>query len=188
VRVYYDTGVFIDHLSTRGNRILRTAGRRGRSPSTIAADAERLIETVKGAHVGGTCCLAYYEAEEALYKLLAPSAKGIARADTILVPAARVIPAALQVVIEEFEIAVLDLTSETIRFYLKNLDLRALGVRAADALHVTSAITFDADLIVSTDGGMLKLDGVFSNKRGDKIRCCDTDIASIVISSASGGP
>jgi hypothetical protein len=44
VRVYFDTGVFIDYLSIRGNAILRTSGRRGRAPAQLAADAERLFD------------------------------------------------------------------------------------------------------------------------------------------------
>jgi len=73
VRVYFDTGVFIDFLSTRGsaNALLRSAERRGRSPLDIAADAERLFEIVGKAHEGATSCLTYYEVEEALYRLLA---------------------------------------------------------------------------------------------------------------------
>ena len=43
MRIYFDTGVFIDYLSGRGNSaaLLRTADRRGRTPADIAADAER---------------------------------------------------------------------------------------------------------------------------------------------------
>lgn len=60
MRVYFDTGVFIDYLSIRGNTnaILRTA--------EIASHAERLFENVSRAHICGTSCLTYYEVEEAL--------------------------------------------------------------------------------------------------------------------------
>src|SRR5260370_22078826 len=82
VRVYFDTGVFIDYLSTRGNTntILRSSERRGRAPADIAADAEQLFEKVSSSHMGATSCLTYYEVEEALYPLLAQSAKGGSRA------------------------------------------------------------------------------------------------------------
>jgi hypothetical protein len=91
VRVYFDTGVFIDYLSAFGNMnaILRSSGRRGRTPAAIALDAERLFERVGRVHAGATSCLTYYEVEEALYRLLAQSAKGAPRADTFLIPAAR---------------------------------------------------------------------------------------------------
>lgn len=175
MRVYYDTGVFIDYLSVRGNTILRTAGRRGRTPARIAADAERLFEVVRHAHVGATSCLTYYEAEEALYRQLAQSAKGLPRANTLLVPAARAITPQVQIIVDLFDMSVLDLTSATIRAQLRNPELRTRGVRAADALHAETAITFDADLIVSTDEELLQLDAVLSNLRGGKILCRDTD-------------
>jgi hypothetical protein len=91
VRVYFDTGVFIDYLSTRGNTsaILRSSERRGRAPAEIAIDAERLFEIVSRTHIGATSCLTYYEVEEALYRQLAQSTKGVSRADTLLIPVAR---------------------------------------------------------------------------------------------------
>ena len=100
VRVYFDTGVFIDYLSTRGNTtaILRPSERRGRAPAEIAADAERLFEKVSSAHTGATSCLTYYEVEEALYRMLAQAAKGVSRADTLLIPAARSITTQVQIV------------------------------------------------------------------------------------------
>jgi hypothetical protein len=54
MRVYFDTGVFIDFLSVHGNGILRTTDRRGRTPAVIARDAERLFEKVERAHTGCT--------------------------------------------------------------------------------------------------------------------------------------
>jgi hypothetical protein len=45
-------------------------------------------------------------------------------------------------VVELFNISVLDLTSGTIRLQLQQLELQTRGVRAADALHVASAIAF----------------------------------------------
>src|SRR5204863_6043158 len=137
VRVYFDTGVFIDYLSTRGraNAFLRSTERRGRAPAEIAADAERLFERVGNSHIGATSCLTYYEVEEALYRLLAQSAKGISRADTLLIPAARSITTQVQIVVELFNVSVLDLTSATVRLQLCQLDLQTRGIRAADALH-----------------------------------------------------
>jgi predicted nucleic acid-binding protein len=179
VRVYCDTGIFIDYLSTRGsaNSLLRSSERRGRSPADIAADAERLFGTVSRSHIGGTSCLTYYEVEEALYRLLAQSAKGISRADTLLIPAARAITTQVQIVVELFGISVLDLTSGTVRLQLQQLDLQTRGIRAADALHAASAIAFDADLLVSADDALLSLDGVLMNNQGRKMLCRDTDLA-----------
>jgi predicted nucleic acid-binding protein len=177
VRVYFDTGVFIDYLGTRGNTnaILRSSGRRGRTPADMAVDAERLFERVSRAYTGATSCLTYYEVEEALYRLLAQSAKGVSNAATLLIPAARSITTQVQIVIELFNISVLDLTSGTVRLQLQQLDLQTRGIRAADSLHAATAIAFDADLIVSTDDALLHLDGILTNTRGSKIVCRDTD-------------
>ena len=100
MRVYFDTGVFIDYLSTRGsaNALLRSSDRRGRTPAEIATDAERLFESVNKTHSGATSCLTFYEVEEALYRLLAQSAKGISRVDMLLIPAARSITTQVQIV------------------------------------------------------------------------------------------
>lgn len=179
MRVYFDTGVFIDFLSTLGgaNAMLRSSGRRGRAPAEIAADAERLFEKVGSAHMGATSCLTFYEVEEALYRLLAQSAKGVSRADKLLIPLARSITTQVQIVVEIFNVSVLDLTSGTVRLQLRQLDLQTRGIRAADALHAATAMEFDADLLVSTDDALLHLDGILVNARGRKILCRDTDLA-----------
>lgn len=179
MRVYFDTGVFIDFLSTLGgaNAMLRSSGRRGRAPAEIAADAERLFEKVGSAHMGATSCLTFYEVEEALYRLLAQSAKGVSRADKLLIPLARSITTQVQIVVEIFNVSVLDLTSGTVRLQLRQLDLQARGIRAADALHAATAMEFDADPLVSTDDALLHLDGILVNARGRKILCRDTDLA-----------
>jgi hypothetical protein len=80
-------------------------------------------------------------------------------------------------VVEAFNISVLELTSGTVRLQLQQLDLQTRGIRAADALHAASAITFDADLLVSTDDALLHLDGILINTRGRKMLCRDTYLA-----------
>jgi predicted nucleic acid-binding protein len=143
----------------------------------MAVDAERLFEKVSRAHTGATSCLTYYEVEEALYRLLGQSAKGVSRAETLLIPAARSITTQVQIVVELFNVSVLDLTPGTVRLQLQQLDLQTRGIRAADALHAASAIAFDADLLVSTDDALLQLDGILMNNRGVGILCRDTDLA-----------
>jgi predicted nucleic acid-binding protein len=83
----------------------------------------------------------------------------------------------MHIVIEFFNISVLDLTSDTIRVQLQQLELQTRGVRAADALHAASAIAFGADLLVSTDKALLSLDGILVNNQGGKIMCRDTNMA-----------
>jgi hypothetical protein len=92
--------------------------------------------------------------------MLAQSAKGISRADILLIPVARSITTQVQMVVELFNLSVLDLTPGTIRLQLQQLELQTRGVRAADSLHAASAIAFDADILVSTDDALLQLDGI----------------------------
>lgn len=177
MRIYFDTGVFIDFLSVRGmSSILRASERRGRTPSKIAEDAELLFEKAGRFHVSGTSCLTFYEVEEALYRSLTQSTRTVSRADVFLIPAARSMTTQVQIMIEMFNISDLDLTTATIRLQLQNLELQTRGIRAADALHAATAVAFDADLLVSTDQALLQLDGALTNNRG-RILCRDTDSA-----------
>jgi predicted nucleic acid-binding protein len=143
----------------------------------MAADAERLFERVGRAHTGATSCLTYYEAEEALYRVLAQSEKGVSRTGTFLIPLARSITTQVQIVVDLFNVLVLNLTPATVRVQLQQLELQTRGIRAADALHAASAIGFDADLLVSTDDALLQLDGILMNSRGVGILCRDTHLA-----------
>lgn len=179
MQVYFDTGPFIDYLSTRGtaNALLRSAHRRGRTPTEIAADAERLFEKVECNHASATSCLTYYEVEEALYAMLRRAAKGVSRADTLLIPTARSITTQVQILLDLFNISVVDLTAEIVQLQLRQLNLQTRGIRAADALHVATAIRFNADLLVSADDAVLSLDGMLANAAGRQIICADTDRA-----------
>ena len=177
MRVYFDTGVFIDFLSVHGNGILRTTDRRGRTPADMAKAAERLFEKVKRAHAGAASCLAYYEAEEASLRQLRQSTKGVPQADVLLVPTARAITLQVEAVADLFSISILDLTVKTFDIQLQQRSLQTRGVRAADALHAATAIEFDADLLVSTDDALLQRDGILTNRRGTNIVCRDTDTA-----------
>ena len=69
MRVYIDTGIFIDFLVTRGHSgaYLRTAPRRGRAPDQLANDAEECLQRIARTHTGLTSALTLYEAEEALF-------------------------------------------------------------------------------------------------------------------------
>lgn len=187
MRVYFDTGIFIDYLSSGGepNALLRSASRRGRSPQMIAADAQRLFEAVSQRHLGATSCLTYYEIEEALYRLLAQSAKGIPRAEMALVPVARSIATEVETAVEFFKITVLDLTRETVRLQQRHRDLKTLGIRAADALHAATAVQFDSELLVSADDAILRLDRMLVNSAGRQIICADTDRALELLASTS---
>ena len=79
--------------------------------------------------------------------------------------------------VDLFNISIIDLTPAIIRMQLQQETLQTRGIRAADALHMVTAIWFDADLVISTDDALLQLDGSTRNSRGDAIACQDTDVA-----------
>ena len=177
MRIYLDTGIFIDFLDARGNYTsgLRSTARRGRSLALIAADAEQIFNVVSK-HQAATSCLTYYEVEEALYRELSSATKGVSHANKLIIPAAHSLMTQTQMVLKLFGIAALELTPQIVQLQLQTLELQTHGVRAADALHVATAMHFGAELIVSADDGILQLDQVLATSQG-KLRCLDTDAA-----------
>lgn len=174
--VYLDTGIFIDFLHPRMNSRLRTAGRRGRTLAEILSDADQVFNAVLHKHQTATSCLTYYEVEEAIYRELSSSTKGVSHANKLIIPAARALMTQTQMVIKTFGITALELTPQIVQLQLQTLELQIHGVRAADALHVASAMHFGAELIISADDEILQLDRVLATSRGE-IRCLDTDAA-----------
>lgn len=176
MKIYLDTGIFIDYLTARSNHGLRTAGRGTRSISQVALDAEKLFNIAVQKHQAATSCLTYYEVEEALYKLLAPTAKGMPHAQKLLVPIARSLMVQTHEAVQIFGIVALDLKPATIALQLQTTILSTEGIRAADALHVATALEFGAELLVSADEQILNLDNMLSVPSG-KLRCLDSDVA-----------
>lgn len=74
--------------------------------------------------------------------------------------------------IQAHRIRVVDLTAAIVRAEIADRDLRRRGVRAADALHITTAIAEGAQLFITGDSRLMALDGVFAG-----LRCVDTDAA-----------
>jgi predicted nucleic acid-binding protein len=179
MRVYVDTGVFIDYLSSRAlaGTGLRSAGRRRRSLNEVLDDAERVLERIARRHVAATSALTYYEVEEALYKSLAAGTAHVAHADVYRVAAARSIVPQTAIAIQFFNVDVLELTAETVDAQLRIVELQTRGIRAADALHLATAARWSADLVLTTDEAVLRLDGVLRNDAGVQMQCCDTDDA-----------
>lgn len=183
MKVYIDTGVFIDYLSPQAiaGSTLRSGNRRGRTPQNLFEDAEKVLKMIASAHTGATSSLTYYEVEEALFKQLTSVATGMTNASTLRVLAARSIVPQTVIAVRVFGINVLDLTATIVEAQLNNVELYIRGVRAADALHVATAINFDAEVVITVDEDMLKLDGVMKNKSGIPMKFCDTDIALTIL-------
>jgi predicted nucleic acid-binding protein len=179
VKVYIDTGVFIDYLSPLAiaGATLRSVNRRDRTPQKLFEDAETVLKLIASSHTGATSSLTYYEVEEALFKQLTSAATGMTNANTLRVLTARSIMPQTVIALRFFAINVLDLTATIVESQLNNVELHIRGIRAADALHIVTAINFDAEVLISVDQDLLKLDGLIANKSGTQIKICDTDIA-----------
>jgi len=179
VKVYLDSGVFIDYLIGRGHTssFLRATERRGRPPERLLTDAEACFSAIVQRHAGLTSSLTCYEVEEAMYRELRRSTTQAASVDRYIIPAARAVIMQTLVTIELFKIALLDLTSAVVIAQCDNVELQRRGVRAADALHVTTALAHGAQVFVTTDGNLLALDNTFVNEDGVRVRCVDTDDA-----------
>ncbi len=80
-------------------------------------------------------------------------------------------------VIKFYNLAVLDLTAAIVERQVRESELQRRGVRSADALHIASAIIFDADIVLTGDGDLLHLNNQFRNSSSNLIRCVDMDIA-----------
>lgn len=184
MKTYIDTGIFIDYLSSRGpvGQYLRKVDRRGRSPLQLREDAERCLTLLAKKHRALTSSLTFYEGEEAMYRELSASTSGMQYANKLIIPAARVTVRQILMVIEYFSIEVVELTRETVVAQCGNIKLETEGVRAADALHVTTALLHDADLILTTDSGILNLDSKFKAHSGSLLRCVDSDAALPLLS------
>jgi hypothetical protein len=183
VKAYLDSGVFIDYLIGRGHAgpFLRSAGRRGRTPAQLGADAEACLMKLAGSHVSLTSSLTCYEVEEAMYGELKRSATGVTHGGKYIIPAARAVMTQTLMTIDGFGIQVVDLTSQVVIAQCNNFDLQMRGVRAADALHVTTALLNSADLLISADDDVLALDSLYQTAAGATLRCLDTDAALVLL-------
>ncbi len=80
-------------------------------------------------------------------------------------------------VIKFYNLSVLDLTAAIVERQMRESQLQRLSVRSADALHMASAIVFDANIVLTGDSDLLGLNNQLSNSSGNPIRCVDTNTA-----------
>lgn len=179
MRVYLDTGVFVDYLIYRGHagHFLRKRGRRNRTIQQLHQDVSECLEKIEKSHSGFTSCLTLYEAEEALFAKLIKSSNGIKDGRRFAVISSRNLGAQMLAIRDYFGLGILDLSEDIILKELEQIDLQTRGIRAGDSLHVVTAIQNDAEMIITTDRHLLNLDKVFRNNAGTCIQCVDTNDA-----------
>lgn len=179
MKAYLDTGIFIDYLIGRGHagQYLRSTDRRGRSPTQLGTDAELCFGLLAAKHEAITSSLTCYEVEEAMYRQLKVSSAGLPHAAAYLIPSARSAITQTLMTIGLFKVELAALTYDVIVAQCKDIDLQMKGVRAADALHITTARLHEADALISGDARILSLDGALKTANGKILRCVDTDEA-----------
>jgi len=179
VRVYLDTGVFVDYLIYRGHagQFLRKRGRRNRTVRQLHQDVSECLDKIGRAHHGFTSSLTLYEAEEALFSKLMKSCRGIKNRKKYVIISSRSLSVQILAIKSHFNLQIIDLSEHIIKKYVQETNLQIRGIRTADSLHMTTAILNNADIIVTTDRHLLRLDKVFQNRNGKQIKCLDTNIA-----------
>jgi predicted nucleic acid-binding protein len=179
VKIYLDSGVFIDYLIGRAQAgaILREGPRRGRAPQQLLTDAETCFAALGNNHSAITSSLTCYEVEEAVYRALVRSPARIPGARQLLIASARATISQVLVTLKLFNIGLVDMSSDLVAALSQDTELLKRGVRAADALHVMTALAEGVDLFITTDARLAKLDGIFNNANRKPLRCLDTDAA-----------
>ena len=178
--VYIDTGVFFDYFIYRSHAgaALRRTKRRGRTLSRLARDATSCFHRLStGGHNPITSTLTLFELEHAVFEELQKATSGVSHRTPFLVTSARAAVTQGLTAASMYNIQLLELTDAVVSAMLANVDLQVRGVQAADSLHISSAFRNNAEMIISTDRHMLRLDNAFPNPAGQPIRCVDTDQA-----------
>src|SRR5215470_7832268 len=99
MRVYLDTGAFIDYLTRRSHAgpFLRTSGRRGRTTDQLSLDATECFHRIGSLHEGFTSSLTLYEVERTMYERLESLSSGLPDHYRYLIASAR--PLAFQIML-----------------------------------------------------------------------------------------
>lgn len=179
MKVYLDTGVFVDYLIYRGHagHLLRRRGRRNRTVQQLHQDVSECLDKIGKKHDGFTSSLTLYEAEETLFSRLVRSSRGIRNRKRFLVISSRSLSVQILAIKSFHNLRILDLSESVIRKHVQETQLQTRGIRAADSMHMATAILNNADIVITTDRHLLGLNKVFQNQNGKYIQCQDTNVA-----------
>lgn len=108
---------------------LRRNDRRNRSPQELAFDASECLKKIKNSHEGFTSSLTFYEIEESMYKELDNSSTGIENKKKFLVSSSRPLIIQTLVIIEHFDLKIIDLTKDIIKKSVEEIELQQKGRR-----------------------------------------------------------
>ncbi len=180
MRVYFDSGPFLDYLKFRipHAEFLRSEARRGRDPDQLAHDIEECLENLRGPeHPCFTSSLAFVELESALRRELRERSKRVitSHKQRFFLLSGRSLVEAAFLTCRLHEIEIVPVTARQIEFVLDSREMKDRGLSLADSIHLASAILLDAHVVLTADDELLKLDRVFTIQKGEEVRCLDSD-------------
>lgn len=180
--IYLDTGIFFDYLIERSHSesILRKNGRSKRDNEQLRNDVEECFKKFSG-HTIITSCITFYETEDAMLKQLKNGEDNIDNRSKLILMSARTVLDQVSLVANMYNIRCIELTSDIFTGIVNNAVLKSNGVKLGDSIHAITAVNEKAELIITGDNHMKKLNEKLINSDGKRIRCLDTDEAKLVL-------
>ena len=162
--VYLDTGFFIDYFSQRSTVTvnLRTDSRRGRTVHEIQKDSNSIMGKLKS-HGAITSVITVLEYKDNTYSELKRSFKGLTDIQIENVMKTKSEASILHKRCQRSNIQLIPLNDKILKAALENPEYDELEID--DAIHIQTARAHRAEIVVSTDSGLLKFDGKFDNMR-----------------------
>ena len=176
MKVYLDTGFFIDYDSARNPVAisLRVAGRRNRSLRRVQTDAATTMDKLR-LHHSFTSTLAVIEYERAMFYSLHEMTRGVSSGQQNAEALSKFYAGLfLDIVCRQRHIRVIPLPANLIR--AASVATRASSLELRDAIHLECAIGFDCDMIISPDEHFHRLDRRITIS-GRPVRIVDTNVA-----------
>lgn len=169
--VYLDTGFFIDYFSQRSMIALnlRTNSRRGRTVQKIQRDSVSIMKKLKS-HDPITSIVTALEYKDNTYGELRKNFKGLTDITIENLMKTKSETSIFCLRCKRNKIQLIPLDSKILEDTLENPEYNQL--KTNDAIHVQTARSKGAKIVVSTDSDLLKFDKKFSN-----IRIVDTEDA-----------
>jgi predicted nucleic acid-binding protein len=169
--IYLDTGFFIDYFSRRSMVAtnFRTKSRRGRSVDQIQKDSESVMKKLRSQEAI-TSVITALEYNENTFDVLKKHSFGLKDITIDNMMRTKSETAVFYKQCEKNKIRLTPLDNQILTAALRNPDYDEL--KTNDAIHVQTARSNKAAIIISTDGDLLKWDRKF-----DGIMIVDTDDA-----------
>jgi len=186
MKVYLDTGVFVDYLVYRclAAGSLRKKGRRNRNVQNLSDDVFTCLKKIVAQpHTAITSAITFLEVEEIIFTKLKTKQSGNTIPNKIvhLITESRSNICQISVTCGIYNIDIIDYAENIIDLVRNNSFLMQKKIQSRDAIHIITAMINNADLIISGDKDILNLNKKVKNNNGNIISCLDTDDAKNIL-------